>query len=132
MTPVDAWRAVARDEAPLDVQSWREQCTPRLNRDLHSSIAITYTAYFRLICGYDEYYEGWGREDADLMRRFRALGLQRRALPSSSFYLHQWHPKFEGLTDEEQARSIERNAAHYRAQRSIVRNGRDWGLGRAG
>jgi hypothetical protein len=126
---VDAWRAVALDEAPLDVPSWREQCAPRLDRELHSSIAITYSAYFQLIRGYDEHYEGWGREDADLMRRFRALGLQRRALASSSFYLHQWHPKFEGLTDDEQTRSIERNAGHYRTHRSIVRNGRDWGLG---
>ena len=113
--------------APLDLEPFRELCTPRLNRELHSSIAITHTEFYRAIRGYDEYYEGWSNEDADLMRRFRALGLRPKLLTSSSFYLHQWHPKFEGLMAQERTCSAERNTAYFRTQRSILRNRRGWG-----
>jgi hypothetical protein len=127
-TLVESVREVALTGAPLPLEAWKEQSVPRLDREMHSSIALTYSRYYRLIRGYDEGYEGWGREDADLMKRFRALGLETRAPSPSSFYLHQWHRKYEGLTEAEHAESLARNSAHYRANHSILRNGPDWGL----
>ena len=80
-----------------------------------------------MIRGYDEHYEVWGSEDNDLMRRFRYLGLRPQTLDSGSFYLHQWHPKFEGVAGGEHAPAIRRNLAYFWRNRSILRNDRDWG-----
>jgi hypothetical protein len=81
--------------------------------------------------GYDEYYQEWGSEDDDLMRRFKYLGLESRVLDSGSFYLHQWHPKYEGLPDGRNTAQIERNRLYFEKNHSILRNDRDWGIPRA-
>lgn len=68
---------------------------------------MLHTALLHLIRGYDESYELWGGEDDDLFRRLVTLGLERRDLTSDeAFYLHQWHPEYEGIPAEgrEQAR----------------------------
>ena len=55
-----------------------------------------YTTFFKAIRGFDEYYEEWGGEDDDLMRRFEYLGLTTQTPPDQSFYLHQWHADSRG------------------------------------
>lgn len=123
---------IARDEEPLDVDALSPRCPVRKGLKLHPSAGVTFTGFHHAIRGYDEFYEGWGREDDDLMSRLMALGIHMIAAPERSFYLHQWHPKYEGLNAEEQARSVERNTAHLQRSRSIVRNGEDWGRGAMG
>ena len=124
---VDVTRRSAGGGHALDIAEWKSRCTPRLGWALHPSIAVTFTAFHHAIRGYDEFYEGWGREDDDLMRRFKALGLNPTAVPKRSYYLHQWHPKFEGFADEERAHHIDRNNAYFYEARSILRNDEDWG-----
>lgn len=45
------------------------------------------------INGFDESYEGWGREDSDLAARLIHAGLMRRNLRGTPV-LHLWHPDF--------------------------------------
>jgi hypothetical protein len=123
-----AFRRMAETEEALPVGPWREQTSPRYGWDIHPSVVVGYTAFFQIVQGYDEYYEVWGGEDVDLMRRLRSLGLLRRRLDTEGFCLHQWHPKFEGVPDGEYAVEIERNRAYQRRNHSILRNGPSWGL----
>ncbi|MFQ5355210.1 MAG: glycosyltransferase [Mariprofundaceae bacterium] len=51
--------------------------------------------------GFDEIYEGWGREDSDLVMRLFHSGVQRRDLRGQPL-LHLWHP-------EEQRDGLSRN-----------------------
>jgi len=57
--------------------------------------------------GFDESYEGWGREDSDLTARLLHAGLVRRNLRGTAV-LHLWHPDFS-------RQSLERNDARLRA-----------------
>lgn len=117
----------AEEGGALEVEALRAACLPRKEMTLHPSAGVTFTAYHHAIRGYDEFYEGWGREDDDLASRLMALGIRMTAIPETSFYLHQWHPKYEGLDALEQAKTLERNTAHIQRSRSIVRNDESWG-----
>jgi hypothetical protein len=57
------------------------------------------------------------------------LGLQARCLRAASFYLHQWHPKFEDVPLGKHAPQIRDNRAHLDRTHAILRNDRRWGLG---
>ena len=112
-----------------DLALWKSWCSPRCGWAFHPSIAFTFTAYFQCIRGFDEFYEIYGAEDMDLSRRFAYLGLEPKLLNFDSFYLHQWHPKFEGIPDGEHNTQIERNRVYHGQTYSIVRNNRQWGHG---
>ena len=118
---------VAASSCDPPVEEWKRLARPRYDW-LHPSIALTYTRYYHLVRGYDEFYEVWGMEDDDLMRRFHSLGLTVKAPAGGSFYLHQWHPKFDGLFEGRDAPPIQRNREYLERHHSILRNGRDWGL----
>lgn len=126
-TSVDAARAAGEGADPLPMRQWKAVCTPRRGWELHPSVAMTYTEYFRMLRGYDEYYQVWGYEDRDLVRRFERLGLTAAMPDGGSFYLHQWHPKFEGVADQGTQGQIARNKAHFQDSLTIVRNGPGWG-----
>lgn len=119
-------RASAGTE-PLSLERWKEWCTPRFDWDLHPSISVTWTVLHHLIGGYDEYYEVWGHEDLDLLRRLRWLGLEPRMPSGGAFYLHQWHPKYENIPEKGRDVAIRRNSDHLEGARSIVRNAEGWG-----
>lgn len=54
--------------------------------------------------GYDEQFEGWGREDDDLAHRFGRLGLLKRDLRFTAICYHLWHPEnSRALTDTNDA-----------------------------
>lgn len=120
-------RGAAAHSGPLELQRWKAWCRPRFDWDLHPSISLTWTVLHHLIGGYDEYYEVWGHEDLDLMRRLQRLGLEPRAPSGGAFYLHQWHPKYENIPEEGRDAAIRRNFDHLEASRSIVRNRDGWG-----
>lgn len=124
----DTLRAAAEQDRGLQTEEWRRLCTPRLGWEIHPSAAVSYTAFYRLIRGYDEFYCLWGSEDVDLMARLNRLGLQTRGFGSDSYYLHQWHPKFEGIPGGRESEQISRNHDYYRRTRSILRNDDNWGL----
>jgi glycosyl transferase family 2 len=124
--------ARAAETGELRLEEWRRLAQPRYDW-IHPSIGVGYTRFYQLIRGYDEYYEVWGLEDDDLMRRFTYLGLRPKALGTGSFYLHQWHPKMDGIPEGRSAEPVLRNQAYFQKTHSIVRNGDDWGhAGRAG
>lgn len=125
---VETMKSAARPEGRLALDTWKDWGSPRFGLSLHPSVALTYTAFFQLIQGYDEHYEVWGGEDFDLMRRFQYLGLRLQRLDSGSFYLHQWHPKYEGVPGGQHAAVIARNQAYLLRNHSILRNDGDWGM----
>lgn len=43
--------------------------------------------------GYDERFEGWGREDDDIAHRLGRLGLRKRDLRFTAICYHLWHPE---------------------------------------
>jgi hypothetical protein len=126
-------RAVADAGSPLRLDEWRRSSAPRNDWATHPSITATFSAYYQMVRGFDEFFELWGSEDVDMMRRLKRLGLDRLALPSDdAFYLHQWHPKYENLlagTVGQREMTIRRNADHYRRSNTILRNPEAWGTG---
>lgn len=111
--------------AQLDMLELKERSVARRRRRTHSSILLTHTQVLTAIRGYDEFYCDWGSEDDDLMCRLERIGLHRCALDTDSFYLHQWHPKFEGVSEWKSA--ARRNRDYFLASKSILRNDRNWG-----
>lgn len=54
--------------------------------------------------GYDEKFEGWGREDDDLAHRLGRWGLLKRDLRFTAICYHLWHPEnSRALTDTNDA-----------------------------
>lgn len=123
----EAFRRSAETGDALEMQYWKERSSRRFDIDFHPSLAMTYTAFYQVIRGYDEYFEVWGVEDRDLMERLTGLGLSPQLLPSESFYLHQWHPKFEGVGAGEDAPAIRQNRTYVNRHHTILRNDDNWG-----
>lgn len=120
----------ARAGEDLQLDMWKQWARVRraYRVDVHTSICVGYTTFFKAIRGFDEYYEQWGGEDDDLVRRFKYLGLTPRPLQSDSFYLHQWHADSRGRGSS--AEQTQLNRKHYRRTHSILRNDRNWGIPR--
>lgn len=93
----------------------------------HPGTFGTATAFFQQIRGYDEQYEEWGWEDNDIMRRFLYLGLDLISISDRAKFLHQWHPKGEGVRDWTESR--ERNLRYFNSNSTVVRNPICWGEG---
>lgn len=121
---------VLSDHAPLGPQL-DELAARTMRRFAEPSygICLTRRLYFNVLHGYDEAYVGWGAEDADIAKRFRYLGLSEMILTGSSYYLHQWHPKWEGIRALPHLKSlIIANANYLNKTHSIVRNRGQWGV----
>jgi glycosyltransferase involved in cell wall biosynthesis len=125
----DILESSARVGGRLELDAWRKWCRPRYGWESHPSISIAYTVVYQAIGGLDEFYEAWGYEDSDLIRRFVYLGLEPLRQDSSSFYLHQWHSDAERGRRGALAWRTERNKAHFSRTHSILRNRDTWGLG---
>lgn len=94
----------------------------------HPGTFVTATLFFHVIHGYDENYEEWGWEDNDVMHRFYMLGLNLVSISDRARFLHQWHPKGEGVRDWTESK--DRNRAYFEKNFSIVkRNLEGWGEG---
>jgi hypothetical protein len=125
---VERLEALAREGGALRLDQLVAGAAPRSDLALHPSIGVTYTVFYQLIRGYDEFYELYGSEDEDLAKRFRYLGLDLVALDTPGFYLHQWHPKFEGVeVHPSLARVLVRNHDHLTHTHTILRNPDGWG-----
>lgn len=119
--------AIAEQDLPIPFQALIEQATARSAGHENAGINGSYTLFYQHIHGYDEFFEGWGSEDYDLMRRFQRLGLDVRSISAKASYLHQWHPKGEGIADFSEA--ARRNREYYESNKSIFRNKPRWGEG---
>ena len=60
-------------------------------------LLIVSKIHFLEINGYDEYYQQWGIEDDDMVKRLKALGVLQIYLDENKYIsLHQWHPENHG------------------------------------
>lgn len=125
---VDELQEWAKTRRSSNLQALRRKSTPRSSGDCNEGINMTYTYYYHLVRGYDEYYTKWGTEDSDLQKRFRFLGLDIVSVKDQTFYLHQWHPKFASLDAEKVHQAHIRNQAYFRRTNTIVRNPSGWGM----
>lgn len=73
------------------------------------------------INGFDERYEGWGREDKDLAQRAFHAGLQRRSLRFAGLATHLYHPERheEGASPNDALLADTRATRRIRAERGL-------------
>jgi predicted glycosyltransferase involved in capsule biosynthesis len=94
----------------------------------HPSIGFMPSYLLKLIRGYDETFKVWGFEDVDIYKRLMKLGVTYRKISEDAFYLHQWHPKHEGVKDENPEKVTEQNKMYFEQSNSIFRNPKGWGV----
>lgn len=121
---VEEW---GRSGAAIDLQRLRRMTTPRSVGICNEGIFITYSCLFKFVRGYDEFYEEWGYEDSDVQKRFQFLGLEIISIKDSTFYLHQWHPKFQSLDPDRTRETHERNRRYFNKHSTVIRNPGGWG-----
>jgi GT2 family glycosyltransferase len=111
----------------IDRGALRLRATYRAEGPFSTGMVLARRSAFERIRGYDEFYEVYGAEDTDLLERFEWLGLVPLSIADRSYYLHQWHPRHEGVSPEDYQRAVARNLAYRRASSAIRRNPRGWG-----
>lgn len=76
-----------------------------------------------IIGGLDEFYEGWGYDDKDLIKRLTLAGAKISDISYATSYLHQWHEKFEGFDKESDwfLEQTEKNKMYFKNNNSIIR-----------
>ena len=76
------------------------------------------------INGFDERYEGWGREDKDLAQRAFHAGLQRRSLRFAGLATHLYHPERheDGASPNDALLADTRATKRVRAERGLDRH----------
>jgi glycosyltransferase involved in cell wall biosynthesis len=75
------------------------------------------------INGFDEAYEGYGREDTDVEIRMMHFGLRRRSLKGIALQFHIWHERRGFTTANESLLEAARSSRRIRCERGI--NGGD-------
>ena len=91
-----------------------------------TSIIFVLREWFYEINGYDETYCLWGAEDEDLIKRFKMIKLNMKNMDDKTIHLHQWHPKYEGLTNNDK-KQIEKNKEYFFKTNTVLRNKTGWG-----
>jgi len=91
------------------------------------SINFTERKNYLEVNGYDEFYHSWGFEDDDLIKRFKQSGIKIIDIGDKSSYLHQWHEKYEGLTNFEKENTISKNQIYFQSNNRIFRNRKGFG-----
>jgi glycosyltransferase involved in cell wall biosynthesis len=61
--------------------------------------------------GYDEAFEGWGREDSEFAARLLNAGVRRRRLKFAAVCYHLWHPERAQTAVPEQERMLDESMA---------------------
>lgn len=95
-----------------------DQASPRFDAKYHPSIIAVHRLALAAVGGYDEGYRAWGLEDVDLFTRLRKAGLDPADAGADTAYLHQWHPKYSGLSQPNLAGFISANRDRLRRKRS--------------
>jgi glycosyltransferase involved in cell wall biosynthesis len=97
----------------------------RGSRDTVDRIRGCHLAYWRqdAVCvnGYDEAYEGWGREDSDFTLRLGHAGVTRRNLKFAAVTYHLWHAPAsrDGLGRNDARLEAARREQRVRAERGL-------------
>ena len=61
---------------------------------------------FLAINGYDEFFEGWGKEDDDLTHRLQRKGCKKRSLRFAGIVYHLWHGHESMESDRSEERRV--------------------------
>jgi len=79
------------------------------------------------IDGFDAIFQGWGREDSDLLVRLLHAGVRRKVGSFATGVLHLWHPPADraGLADNERRLADVIGSARVRAERGMSSFDRD-------
>jgi glycosyltransferase involved in cell wall biosynthesis len=112
---------------PSEINQLRHLATPRFAHP-SAGINLARRSFYQMLNGYDEAFTVYGGEDDDLSRRFEYLGLVSGCVAPRAFYLHQWHPKHEGLEAQELTEHLTKNAEYLKRHHSIRRNPTGWGI----
>ncbi|MFT6779334.1 MAG: putative glycosyltransferase involved in capsule biosynthesis [Paraglaciecola sp.] len=112
----------------IDSKELKSQAEGRSSGEANAGINASFTQFYKDINGYDEYFKLWGSEDNDIKRRLEYYGLESRSIASKAYYLHQWHPKHEGVNASlELKKTIEENHRYFKNDHRIFKNTDDWG-----
>lgn len=117
--PVERWslarwlpaaaRRDLKDPSPLllwPTQRFRKRA-PRKWKGAQTCNLGVHAAAFRSVDGFDEAYEGWGMDDADLAVRLIRAGVFRKEGKFAATVLHLWHPDTDRSTLDENLRLFE-------------------------
>lgn len=126
----DELMAAAELDVAPDVARLRPHGVIKTAGNHSPGMIVAPTAALRMIGGYDEYYRDYGSEDVDLNRRLAFLGLRTIVMDGADYYLHQWHPRHEGVQSPGLQAQIAANAEYLRRTRTIKRNPGGWGEAR--
>lgn len=112
---------LSRTTDELDLALLRRRATPRFHSGwIGKGIFATYTRHAREVGMFDERFEGWGGEDDDMFARLKAHGVRPKNIDSeTAFYLHQWHPKYLGVS-QQRIDQIRAHAERSRRSRRVV------------
>ena len=121
--------AAARRQGWLDPEPLRALGVIRTAGEFSTGMVMTRRRFLERVRGLDEFYHTWGVEDVDLSRRLLWLGLRPMSLRQKSYYLHQWHPRQEGIPPEIVESAKARNTDHFERAVVIRRNPAGWGEG---
>lgn len=119
--------AAAAGGEPVDTGTLRPHGVVKTADGYSTGIVVARTEHFRRVRGFDEWYREYGSEDEDLVRRFTWLGLRPVVLTGPACYLHQWHPRHEGVRSPGLRARIAANARYLEQARGIRRNPGGWG-----
>ena len=78
---------------------------------------------FEAINGFDEDYQGYGREDTDVEIRFRNLGLEMKSLKGLALQFHLWHPSREFSPANDERLDEVRKSGRSRCEKGLARLG---------
>ncbi len=71
------------------------------------------------INGFDEDYEGYGREDTDVELRLQNLGLKIKSLKNIACQYHVWHPRLDFTPKNEDRLDALKNSDRYRCHNGL-------------
>ena len=74
------------------------------------------------INGFDEEYEGYGREDTDVELRLQNLGLRIRSLKGMALQFHVWHPRRDFTPGNDKRLEALKLSGRSRCEKGLVQN----------
>ena len=73
------------------------------------------------INGFDEEYEGYGREDTDVELRLQNLGLRIKSLKGVALQFHVWHPRREFTPGNDERLEELKRSGRVRCEKGLAR-----------
>jgi len=119
------------DFTDADLIAAKRKAVPRTPGLYHEGTLVTTLQVVTQLRGYDENFKRWGAEDNDIVNRLENYAMNLTTLATKTYYLHQWHPLYDGADPELIGKQFQANWAYLTSvQRKLVRNPQGWGATR--